>query len=345
MFQSKKFNFSVMELNIFTKPIKYLKKTGVWIDREAPKNRVRLLIASHVLFVDLMMVFTTIFLFTTDDFVVFCESMFITSFYVGVWIKSLNIMYNEKKIESLMTSLKALVEDKDLIGLKNGLKLKERVCQVDRVFKINLSPMIITCIFNYVITFVLQRLPLKMWAPWIHENNGIIFWVTALYQLVDISIVAPAMLIMDTLPIFFMAYATALIEELICCLENVTVEEPKKKEKKINNDESGLSHGRTMINVQPFAPREDEPGPSHGRTTIKVQPFAPREDGPLKTLQKLIPVHVKIKIFLTNIQDVFGTVFFLQEFMSISILCTTAFYLTQVNIYYQHSDSILYVLN
>jgi hypothetical protein len=220
-------------------------------------------------------------------------------------------MCNEKKIQSLMTSLKGLIEDKDLIGTKNSKKLKKRVRQIDRIFKINLAVIITTCFLNYVLTFVVHRLPLKMWAPWTHDDdNGIIFWLTASYQLVDLSIAAPAMLIMDTLPIFFMTYATGLIEELTCCLENVSIEPQKKIEKKRSGN---------------------EPGPSHGKTIIKVQPIVPREDEPLKALQKLIPIHVKIKTFVLDIQDLFGTIFFLQEFMSISILCTTAFALTLVS--------------
>lgn len=100
-----------MSLNwfkLFENPLKVLKAVGVLVDSVKIQDRIKVLM---ILIIILILMFMEVkYLFNAEDLGDFSEAVTTFPITFGGLIKTLNFVYNSKKIEELLQLMKELVE-------------------------------------------------------------------------------------------------------------------------------------------------------------------------------------------------------------------------------------------
>ena len=223
-----------------------------------------------------------------------CIATFFTNF--GEIFKTINFVVKLQDIKKLVQTLEDLLSE--FKNIKSCDRILKRLKFVRLVFKVFLVSGIATCtLAGLVPIFNIKdhTLAYRMHFPYIdYKNNDTWFIILALFQMVPVS-ASVMILTLDCLPVFFMAYAIGLLEE--------------------------LSERFATIRVRPtVAQITADP------TLVKPQNNV--ED--LKELLKCIQIHQKIKNLITDVQEIFSFVIFVQGLMSSLIFCTLAFMLSLV---------------
>lgn len=281
-------------LRVFRRPLRYLKFLGINYGDVSTKFQVVVLVFKHMFFVDFSLISTLMYFTTFKDLEDFSEAFGMLPTFVGEFLKTINFIFKKRQIELLMKSLQDLIEHDEWIETSKGRKLQRRIAQIDKIFKLFLIGVFLSLTFSSFVPFTSHKVPYKMWLPWDYNQNEIAFWVMAFYQVVIGFIVAPAVIILDTIPAFVMSFVTGLIEELNDRLEQITLNSIKKQ----------IDGKSSRCLIDKFS---------------------------LDELEKCIVIQQKIKSLVKEIGDVFGAILWVQGFMSTLILCTTSFSLTVVS--------------
>lgn len=207
-------------LKIFEKPIKYLSLTGIWIDNDSTRWRITTTIFIHLLFVELLALFSIASVITAKSLVEFAEAVAFLPSYVAVSVKSINFILKKKKIQALVSTLNDLLSDSWIDDCEGG-KLKRRIDQVYRIFRVYLTFSLVTFFAGATVPFIAHELPTKMWFPYDYKRSEFLFWLSVTYELLDGAMFAPITCIIDMFPVLFISFAIGMVEELSECLENL----------------------------------------------------------------------------------------------------------------------------
>jgi hypothetical protein len=208
------------------KLVKIFKKINLWPGGNFSKLRLLLIVFLRVFFLELSLVLLLIFLLRVESIESFSESVFATPTMLVLMFQSTNFAANKEKIQSLYESLKDLMEEDSWIEKQSNGKLKQRIKQVDRIFKISMTFRVLSIVIGIFPVIFAQKLPLNMWFPFDYKSNKFVFCLTAAYQAIGGSFVAPAIVFFDCFPLFLMSYITGILEELAVKLR--TISEVKK---------------------------------------------------------------------------------------------------------------------
>ena len=225
-----------------------------------------------------------------------CIAFFFTNF--GEIFMTINFVIKLQDIKKLVRTLEDLLSE--FKNIKNCDKILKRLKFVRLVFKVFLVSGIVTCTLTGLVPIINMKdhtLTYRMYFPYIdYKNNDTWFIILALYQMLPVT--ASVMIItLDCLPVFFMAYAIGMLEE--------------------------LSDRFAAIRVRPTV----------AQITADPTLVKPQNNGEdLKELLKCIQIHQKIKNFITDVQEIFSFVIFVQGLMSSLIFCTLAFMLSLVRL-------------
>jgi hypothetical protein len=138
--------------------------------------------------------------------------------FVILIFKSTNFLANQNEIKSFYKSVEGLIES--ALWIK-GEKLKRRIKQIDRIFKIFFFSTLVSVLMSSVVVFTEHELPVKMWFPYDFTSNEALFWMSAIYQIVGPFIVASIAITLFTFPSFILSCLTGIVEELNKRLENI----------------------------------------------------------------------------------------------------------------------------
>lgn len=295
-----------MFMYVFDIPIKYLSLTGIWIDKNTSRPRILLSILSHSFFIDISMLFVIINMFTVKRSIVeYSAAMEMIPFFVGLFTKTLNIMYKKQKIEKLMESLKDLMGQDSWIEKSKGVKLQKRVEVVNKIFKYSLSFLVITSFINPIVCIARHELPVKMWLPYDYSSNEFLYWFSFSHEFIGGLIFMPVLIICDILPNFFICFAIGIAEELNERLKNVLKDEVK-------------------------TPEGSSSEPTTSKVCNQAELVKKQQNEHLKEFQRVIELQLKLKTFVAEVEQIFGTILGTEALMSVSVLCTTCFALSFV---------------
>lgn len=282
-----------MEFDIFLPfkiPLKILKIFGLWQTKKASWAYFVYGIIMHLFFLEVFTILQFGYLFSFRTFADFANLMSMLPTYFALCVKSINWFYNLSQIEALFDLL--------IENLNAGVmteKMKNHLIRVDKIFKIFWGSAAASCVLGAFVPFVAHQFPYRMWFPYDYESNPTLFYLAAIYQIVDTLCYSGVDIVFDTFPVMFMAYILGMLEQLTERLENL------KKHKPFNED--GSRNDKNVDNT--------------------------------KELLKCITYQKNILEINRRVEKFFSVVFLVRGSMSMLILCTTSFALTIVNLKYK----------
>lgn len=208
-------------LSVFKGPLKYLKFLGLWNESNASKLRIASSIFIHLFLIDLSVIGAVMYFKSFQNLDDFSEAFAMLPTFIGEFLKTINFVLKTRRIESLLRSLKDLIEFESWIEQSKSSHMQKRLAQANLIFKWFLAGGLMSCLFSSFVPFTSHKIPHKMWFPWDYNQSEVVFWVLAAYQALVGFLVAPVIVILDMLPAFFMSSFTGIFEELSDRLECV----------------------------------------------------------------------------------------------------------------------------
>jgi 7tm Odorant receptor len=330
----------------FDKITKVLKISGLWLEKGCSRHLVWIAIIVHLLCVEFFVVFGVVYLVNVQNIEDFAEALGVVPMYFVSCTKSIHFLYNKKNVESIMKRLKELIEHESWIEKQNGSKLKQRIRQIDRVYKTYLAAAMAGVLISSLVLVFAQKLPLKIQFPYDYSNNDILSWMSVAYQDIAGYYVVLVTVTIEIIPMYFMCYLTGITEELCDRIRKIAEVKIVSTKAKPNRDTCEELVNRLKITAVKKSQRKVEPkaGTSQmnelkaGTSQMNEpkpgtsQTFRDKKDENLEELLKCIEIQQKIKSLVTEVNDVFGQSFWFQGFISTFVLCATAFSLTIVSL-------------
>ena len=290
---------SVKPSAFFCVPFRTLKIIGLWQDENSSWQYQVYGFTHNFISVQIHFLFSFLYLFHYENFYDLTDCIAIFSTICGEILKTTNFVRKLQVVIKLVDSLEALMSE---FGNNHSHeRIAKHVKLVGSVYKILLTLGVVSCIQTGLISLLNVKdhtLSYRMYYPFIdYQNNDTWFIILALFQLTSIS-ACTMVLTLDCLPVFFMAYATGLLEE--------------------------LSDRLALVKVRPsVAQITADP------TLIKPQ--SNEED--LMEILKCIEIHQKIKNLVADVQKSFSFVIFIQGLISSVIFCAVAYLISMVRMF------------
>lgn len=262
----------------------------------------------HLIFCDLFLLLQTVYLSKVDNILVITELLSIYLTYIGLCIKSVLSVH-------FLNDMK-LLEDAKLIILKCkrefpdfGLKFSSKMKQVKLVFYLFYFSCFLTIfmasfLFLYFKSEKPYSIPYAMWSPFDYENSFTGFIIMWLFQLLSPVSMCGIVVSADILPIFFFSLSTGLLEELA---------------DRVNAIDTTFQTKLTTLNAKI---KFDDMMHNH-------------ETKVLEELENCIEIHLKIRQLIVASQRIFSIMICVQFAISSIILCTTAYSISKVMIFFK----------
>jgi len=209
-------------------PIKYLKFVGIWVEKDAKLWRKVLAGCIRFHMIQLFFLHQVIHLVRMNDFEEITEVIKLLCTLIGYAFKSSNLIRKRDEIARLDKFAREIMEQDSWLVKSGGSKLKQQLQTVKRMYQFNGMLGFFAIISILAIPFQTHHLYNKFYFPFDHERNEIVFWSTVAYQSIGYAFTVPATIIVDMIPVVYMAMATGFIEELndcLCDLTNVDADE------------------------------------------------------------------------------------------------------------------------
>jgi predicted phage tail protein len=347
------------------KVIKVPKFFGLWTGKSSSKISIAIAVIVHFALVELSMILSIVYFSNVQSIEDFSEDVGLVPFHLICCVRTLHILFNTSKIESIMQKTKELIEHENYwIEKQNGGKLKQRIRQAAMIYKLFLTSGMIAVFSGLLSALFTSQLPLKMWFPYDYRNNESSFWLTFLYQVIVGSYTVLLSVSLVMIPVYMMCYLTGLIEELCFRLEKigevkiVQVQEPKsdltENEKLVGRIKTAMKR-RRQAKVEPKAETfqmkavtsqmmagtfqmkagtsQMMAGTSQMMAGTSQTIYSKQEkDENLEELLKCIEIQQKVNSLTADFVDVFGKIIWLQGLFNTLILCTSTFSMTVVSL-------------
>lgn len=193
-------------------PIKILKFLKLWQTIDNTKIYRIWGFFSHLTFVQLYFILPLVYLVKFKVFE--GEPMTFVMIYLGLILKSFLIIYHVKSIEGLIRNLKELLDFTAIDTDTQRLKLRSHVKFMVRLFKVFLTSLILAVLPSLAIPFITNRLPYVMWIPFDYNSNKIVFWLTAIFEVINPVVGSAIVTSFDLISVNFLGMAAALLNEL-----------------------------------------------------------------------------------------------------------------------------------
>lgn len=287
-------------LEVFDFPFKVIKLFGVWQEKTSSWRYRIYGLFMRLFFVDFFTLFQFLFIFHFETIEELSDNISTLLTNIGEVLKTLNFMFKVTSIVKLVESLKKLMARSECELTKNHNETKKYVRQGWLLYKFLVASAVSTCaLAGLVPVFNRQehKLPYRMYFPYVdYKNNDVTFILLALYEMTPV-VTCVAIISLDMLPVFFMCFATGLLEELSIRLEHIGEKDNVKE-----------------IAENPQSIKRNE-----------------NKEKDLKELLECIEIHQAIRNFVEDTQKHFSTLIMVQGVMSSIIFCTTAFMLSLVS--------------
>jgi len=197
-------------LDVFDFPVKFLRLIGLW---GTPFKRSAII---HLLPISFL-ILQICFLSSSTSFDDVTEQLTIMFTYIGTYLKVINNLLKMPKVERMMTTLRELLQHKSWLERNNYKKLEATVLGPNKIFKIYVSLAMFATIPDILMALSSQAVMHKMYMP--DENNKIVIFSAIIYQFSNNLLCIVLTITLDFVPIFFIAFAVGLYEELRILLD------------------------------------------------------------------------------------------------------------------------------
>lgn len=274
-------------------PLKLVKICGLWHDKSAKKSYKAFGWVLHVIGCQVFLLCQLIYAFQGKSLLELSDVLSVLFTYLMLTVKSLRLMFKVDKIVELFDNLKALILLSCEIEGKPLMVLKARDNQVRMMFKLFWATMICSCLLGGIAPFILYMIDPKPPYKVSYRTWSPFNHENNVYGFFAVAIYEFAN------PMFFCGVLGALDMFMIVSLNSVT---GLLQELSIQLGNISFNSDKSM----------------HDENSEK--------------LKKCIEVDLKIKVMITKTQKIFSPMIFMQATISLFILCTTAFKLSQVNV-------------
>jgi gustatory receptor len=271
--------------NTFDLPIKVLKALGIFIERDSTWYYYAYAIFMQLIFLYIWTVLMGIYTFFVKDLTDFADHMSSFSTYISCCIKTINVFIHINALKELVVLVKKT-------SMEFGLETKyhKHLRYAELSFKGYWASTFLTVFFAGFVPFFVHRMAYPMYFPYDLEVP-LFYWISAFYQWIGTICYSSANVMMDMLPVLFMAYIVAFLEHLNDNLEKL------KKHRSINSDGS--------VNETLFIDNKQK-------------------------LQIYVKYQIRIIEITRKAQKVFSVMIFVQGLFTALILCTTSFALSRL---------------
>lgn len=201
-----------------------LKLTGFWQTKNSTWAYFAYGIIMHIIFIDVFLVLQIGYLFKFQTLVDFASLMTMLPTYTAMFLRSVYLFYNFDQIVELFEVL-----HKSLDHVKMTPKFTRHLTRIQSIFKFFWSSAAISCIVGSFVPFTAHELPYRMWFPYDYVNSFYMFWCGSFYQIISTLCCCGFDIVEDTLPVFFMAYILAMLEQLCDQLKDLKKTESKRE--------------------------------------------------------------------------------------------------------------------
>ncbi|KAG5667246.1 hypothetical protein PVAND_015236 [Polypedilum vanderplanki] len=199
-------------------PIKILKINGNWPTKNSSKKYLIYCIILHLLVMEIGTILQLLYLPHVENFFDFTQLVTILPSCIAVCIETFVVYFYKNELLAVMEMIKDVINEHGM-----SEKLKRNLLFVDKYMR-GFFLLTIFNICSFIFSgFVRHEIFFKMWFPF--EIN---FWPAYLYQCCCLINYCLVNLVLDILPVFYMAYIFGLLEHLCEVIENI--ESTQKKE-------------------------------------------------------------------------------------------------------------------
>lgn len=229
--------------------------------------------------------------FEAKDLIEFIDVLGLSTAFLAVIAKSINLFMKLKNVKQSVSSLEHLLKFSAIDDHSPRLKLQARIDFVIQVYKVFVTSAWLTCFSGIFVPIFTGDLPYKVWFPFDTKNSSTGFMVGASYMVTNSFVASLTDMTLDILPVVFMTYAIGLIDELA-------------------DRFTDMGKAKNLVESKKY---------------VQVKSKLVSEE-----LRQCVELQQKIKKFVEEIQENFSSAIFVQALLSSVILCTNAFTLSQV---------------
>lgn len=187
---------------LFDNSIKYFQKVGLWVHGERASRRDWIKFVAYLGVNFAITIMQIMYLINATDMADFVEAISTLPVMLGGFLKTLNFLFNQRKIVKCIQKLTELVENEKWIEKQNGSALLKRVVQIEKIFKVCLAVGLFGFAMSVFAPFFAHELPFKLWFPFDYHCNEILFWTSVLFENIFSFIVIPIRIVIETFPIY-----------------------------------------------------------------------------------------------------------------------------------------------
>lgn len=275
---------------LFEKWINILKKIGLIYTKTDPFKQKFIGFLFRLIFIESVLFLQLAYLKDVKDLVDFTRCLSTLSTYVSYYAKALNMIFNAKALLDLAELLKL-----ELNNYEFNEKFQNRISRVKNLLHGLMAAAFVVTFIGGLTPWFLHELYVKMWFPY-EPNTPTLFAVSVLYQHISTSGGSWADVALELIPVLFMAYFTAMLEQLCDELENL--KKPKTPIEKLFKRRQAWTEGSS-------APPSK--ATYHEKLTV------------------IIEKHKKLIDILKKFEQIFNITFFIRGLTSTIVFCTTAF--------------------
>lgn len=217
-------------IKAFKIPLSFLKNLGMWQERSSSRFYRAYGAFIHVFFLELTTILHTVHLIdmimsgTVNEF---SDALNILFSMYSTLMKSYWFLWNFQTIKSTMKSLESLIKFSSFGKREQRFTLENHLRRMTRVSKIYFASAYTTISSSVIISLVNfehRRLPYESWVYWDYKQIDVLFWLLWIHQLIMSFIFATLNISIDVIPIIFITFVLAIVEELLMEIESLSVE-------------------------------------------------------------------------------------------------------------------------
>lgn len=259
-------------------------------------------------FIDIFLVLQTLYFSRVKNIIDFADLLSMQLTWISIASKSYIVIWQFEKVARVVENLREVLNFASSDQKSFGFFISKRMKSIRKVFIIYW----ITCPFTVVLGAIAAvlianeppyQLHYKLYPLWFfnYEQNYIIFLIFEIFEVIGPVIAATTAVAMDFLGVFFFSAGAGLLEELAKRIDHIAM-----------NKQSDFNKKKKNLMSRNKEERFDE-------------------ENMYFELRKCIEIHAKIKLFLSEAQDLCSPIIFIQVVISTAVICMTCYTISMVS--------------
>ncbi|XP_070506776.1 odorant receptor 94b-like [Chironomus tepperi] len=211
-----------MDIGFFKIPLKLTKFLGIWVKKDDSVYYLAYAMFMQFIFIYAFTFMMGMYIVNVSDIIDFADQSSSFCTYLVCSVKSINVFFQIDKLEANFRELRQCIEH---YGTPESYK--NHVNKAYKLLKMYWAATFFTVFYAGFIPFFSDRLAYPMWFPYSLEVPTL-YYISAFYQWIGTVLYSTANVMMDMMPVLFIAYYIALFENIADRLQAI------KKQKVVN---------------------------------------------------------------------------------------------------------------